>query len=114
MNDLNAALEKLTKETHAQVVVLNMPDITVVMEGVPAAQRDLIRGGVEQWNRAISEAAARYGDRVHVVDLYPISEEVLNHPEYISPDNFHPSSTGYRRLAEIVWDEISRDGLLKQ
>ena len=67
---------------------------------------------MEQWNRGISEAAALYGDRVHVVDLYPISEEVLNHPEYISGDNFHPSSTGYRRLAEVVWDEIGRAGLL--
>jgi lysophospholipase L1-like esterase len=114
LNDLNAALEKLTKETRAQVVVLNLPDITVLMEGLPASQLDLIRGGVEQWNRAIAEAAARYGDRVHVVDLYPISGEVLNHPEYLSSDNFHPSSTGYRRLAEVVWEEIRRDGLLDQ
>ena len=114
LNDLTAALDKLTNETQAQIVVLNMPDITVVMNGLPAEQKDLIRGGVEQWNRAIAETAARYGDRVRVVDLYPISEEVLNHPEYISPDNFHPSSTGYRRLAEVVWDEIRRDGLLNQ
>jgi acyl-CoA thioesterase-1 len=114
LNDLNAALEKLTKETRAQVVLLNMPDITILMNGIPDDQKDLIQGGVEQWNRAIAETAARYDGRVHVVDLYPISEEVLNHPEYISNDNFHPSSTGYRRLAEVVWDEINRDGLLDQ
>lgn len=112
LNDLTAALDKLTGETRAQVVLLNMPDITILMNGIPADQKDLIRGGVEQWNRAIAEAAARYDGRVHVVDLYPISEEVLNHPEYISGDNFHPSSTGYRRLAEVVWDEITNSGLL--
>ena len=112
VNDLTAALDKLTGETNAQVILLNMPDITILMNGIPGDQRDLIRGGVEQWNRAIAEAAARYGGRVHIVDLYPISEEVLNHPEYISRDNFHPSSTGYRRLAEVVWDEIRRAGLL--
>ncbi len=112
LTDLNAALEKLTKETRAQIVLLNMPDITVLMGGLPAAQKDLIRGGVEQWNRSIAEAASKYDGRVHVVDLYPVSEEVLNHREYISDDNFHPSSAGYRRLAEFVWDEIKQDGLL--
>ncbi|HET9494461.1 MAG TPA: GDSL-type esterase/lipase family protein [Chloroflexia bacterium] len=114
VNDLTAALDKLTKETRATIVLLNMPDITIVMRGLPGDQVDLIRGGVEQWNRAIAEAAARYGDRVHVVDMYPISEEVLDHPEYISNDNFHPSSTGYRRLAELVWAEIERAGLLER
>jgi lysophospholipase L1-like esterase len=112
VNDLTAALDKLTGETNAQVILLNMPDITILMNGIPGDQRDLIRGGVEQWNRAIAEAAASYAGRVHIVDLYPISEEVLNHPEYISRDNFHPSSTGYHRLAEVVWDEIRRAGLL--
>jgi lysophospholipase L1-like esterase len=112
LNDLTAALDKLTGETRATVVLLNMPDITILMNGIPADQKELIRGGVEQWNRAIADAAARYDGRVHVVDLYPISEEVLNHPEYISGDNFHPSSTGYRRLAEVVWDEITSAGLL--
>lgn len=114
LNDLTAALDKLTGETQAQIVLLNMPDITVVMNGLPASQKDLIRGGIEQWNRAIGETAARYGDRVHVVDLFPVSEEVLDHREYISGDNFHPSSAGYRRLAEVVWDEITRDGVLNR
>jgi len=110
--ELEKALTKLTDETAAHVVVLNLPDITVLMNGVPDEQRAPVRGGIAQWNKAIAEVAGRYGDRVTLVDLFPASEEVLDHPEYISPDNFHPSTVGYRRLADLVWEAIQREGLV--
>jgi lysophospholipase L1-like esterase len=110
--DLDRSLSRLTKETKAHIVVLNLPDITILMNGVPAEQRMLIQGGVRQWNRAMEETAAKYGGRVTIVDLYPVSDEVLDHPEYISADNFHPSSAGYKRLAEVVWDVIEEKKLL--
>jgi lysophospholipase L1-like esterase len=62
----------------------------------------------------MSDAAASYGGRVTIVDIFPISNEVLDHPEYISADNFHPSSAGYRRLAEVVWEAIEQKGLLRR
>ena len=55
---------------------------------------------------AIATTAALFGDRVKLIDLYPVSKEVLSHPEYISPDHFHPSAAGYRRLADLVWNSI--------
>ena len=112
--ELEKALTKLTEETSARIVVLNLPDITVLMDGVPEGQRAPVRGGIVQWNKAIDEIAGNYSDRVTVVDLYPASEEVLDHPEYISPDNFHPSTVGYQRLAELVWETIQRERLIDE
>ena len=111
--DLSAVLDKLTQETDAQIVLLNMPDITILMNGmVNPEQKTAIRGGVQNWNKSIEQIAARYDGRVTIIDLFPLSDEVLQHPEYISRDNFHPSAAGYKRLAEVVWETVEREGLL--
>jgi len=114
LGELNKALTRLTRETDATVVLLNMPDLSILAGGADPAQRTLIQGGVLEWNRSMAVAAAAYGDRVKIVDLFPISDEVLEHPEYISSDNFHPSTTGYRRLAEVVWATIESERLLER
>jgi lysophospholipase L1-like esterase len=115
IKEFKSALSRLTKETRATVLVLNLPDVSILTNGMMnPQQRAMIQGGIRQWNAAMAEAAAPYGDRVKIVDIFPISDEVLDHPEYISPDNFHPSSVGYRRLAEVVWEAIERDRLLER
>ncbi len=113
ISELNTALTRLTKETEATVLLLDLPDISLLLQGkVPDAQRDLIKGGVQQWNKEMRVAAAAYGDRVKFVDIFPASEEILLHPEYLSSDEFHPSTVGYQRLADFVWDVIQKDDLL--
>lgn len=115
VKDLRAALNALTKGTDANVVVLNVPDISTLMaSSFDSQQEAMVRGGIQQWNKAIAETAAEYGGRVRVVDLFAISDEIVEHPEYISPDNFHPSTTGYRRLAGVVWQTIERERLLER
>ena len=115
VKDLRTAMDMLTKGTDATVVVLNVPDISGLMPGnMDSQQAAMIRGGIQQWNKAIAETAAEYGGRVQVVDLFAASDEIAEHPEYISPDNFHPSTTGYRRLAELVWQTIERDRMLER
>ena len=113
LEDLNEALSRLTRETRAQVLLLNLPDISIVT-AADEEQRELVRGGVLQWNAAITTVAATFGERVHVVDLFPASAEVLEHPDYLSPDHFHPSTSGYRRLAQVVWDAMERAGVLER
>lgn len=110
---LYTALTRLTNETKATVLLLDLPDISLLLKGqLPDAQRDLIKGGVQQWNKEMRLAAASYGDRVKFVDIFPTSEEILLHPEYLSLDQFHPSTAGYQRLADFVWDIIQKDDLL--
>lgn len=111
--ELNKALSALTKHTQANVLVMNMPDLSLVLDNmIPPSQRELIRGGIIQWNRAIEETTRPFGDRVRVLDLFDLTREVLQHPEYLSMDHFHPSTEGYRRIGELVWETIERAGLL--
>src|SRR5207253_1987400 len=65
LQDLKTTLTRLTTETKAKVVLLNLPDITVPMDGrVDPTQRSLIQGGVRHWNSAMGSAAAAYGGRI--------------------------------------------------
>lgn len=108
--DLTRTLDALTGGTQARIFMLNLPDLSMLVQySASPQQRELVRGGVMQWNRAIAETARRYGDRVCVIDLFDISHEVDTHPEYISGDNFHPSTAGYQRLGEYVFSAISSE-----
>ena len=105
--DLAKALSTLTRDTDATIYLLNVPDLSIILSSYgDEQQRSMIQGGVKQWNAAIAATAARFGGRVKVVDIYPISAEVLERPDYLSADGFHPSTKGYRRLAEVVWEAM--------
>ena len=86
-------------ESHPTVVVLNSPDLALlpVFASLDEAALDAT---VQTWNAAIAASAARHG--AILVDLHAEWRELAQHPEYISADGFHPSSTGYRRIAELV------------
>ncbi len=109
--DLSFALDRLTQDTNAHVLVLNLPDLSLLLPPSQEARRELIRGGIRQWNAAMSEVVRAYGGRATFVDLFPGSAEVLTRPELVSADSFHPSSAGYRWLADHVWSIIRRDNL---
>jgi lysophospholipase L1-like esterase len=109
--DLHSALDRLTQDTDAHIVLLNLPDLSLLVPGPDDTRRELIRGGIRQWNAAMSQAAATYGDRVTLVDVFPGSAQVLTQPGLVSTDSFHPSSEGYRWLADHVWSVIERERL---
>src|SRR5438477_215368 len=55
LEDLEIALTRLTRDTSATVVLLNLPDITVLTgNATDPEQRALDQGGVQQWNSAIA------------------------------------------------------------
>ncbi|MGH2601858.1 MAG: SGNH/GDSL hydrolase family protein, partial [Dehalococcoidia bacterium] len=102
--DLDALLGTLRQETPARVYVANLPDLTLL----PAfANRDAdeLRVEVQRWNEAI--AASAQSNDVVLVDLFTGWQELREHPEYISRDGLHPTSRGYRRLAEIFWNAMT-------
>ncbi len=109
---LKAALGRLTEETAAHIALLNLPDLSLLVPENEQERRELVRGGVQQWNDVIAGIAAQYGDRVSLVDLFPASAEALNHPEYLSADRFHLSADGYQRLAALVWEKLTHTLLL--
>jgi lysophospholipase L1-like esterase len=110
---LQATLERLTRETDAQVVLLNLPDLAALAPShAPPQVRAQLRETVSAWNAAIAAAARPYGQRVLVVDLLPASKQLAQHAEWISADGFHPSPAGYQKLAEVTLEAMHRAGLL--
>lgn len=96
-NDLDGLLAGLAT-TGAAVYVVNLPAI----DRLPAfkGNAEAIRQALPAWQAAVRTQGARHG--ASVVELTAYSGEIDTHPEYIFADGFHPTSIGYRRLAEII------------
>ncbi|MCC7371929.1 MAG: SGNH/GDSL hydrolase family protein [Chloroflexi bacterium] len=95
-SDLDLLLQTLRSQTRATILVGNVPDLSVL----PVAARFDLKD-VDRWNNAIAELSRRHG--AVLVDLRQAYAEVAQHPEYISSDGFHPSTTGYQRLADLFY-----------
>jgi lysophospholipase L1-like esterase len=103
--DLGTLLGELRSKTRATVLVGNVPDLS----SIPADGRFDLRF-VDRWNAGIEDIVRRH--EATLVDLGTIWQEVKEHPEYISSDGFHPSTAGYRRLADVFYaSAVPRLGL---
>jgi len=114
--ELQKALGTLLRGTQATILLLNLPDISLVTRDVTDEQRALVRGGVTQWNKAISDATARYGKRVRVVDVFPLSEQLLAGVQGDPADDSRQIVTSEERngiLAKAVWHTIEKNKLLE-
>ncbi len=99
IHELNAILDQISQETAAKIILVNIPDL----RSVPAFQSldpIALDGTVREWNIAIADAARSH--HAILVDLYANSAEVTGHPEDVSSDGFHPSTAGYKRIADLV------------
>ncbi len=111
--DLDTLLTRLHDGTSAQIFVANTPDMSLLpyfKDGAfgagscfRGASLSAIRAMAQQWNATIDPIVAKHGDVL--VDLF--HSDLASHPEYISGDGFHPSSTGYARLADLFWAQIA-------
>lgn len=102
-SELDRLLGALRARTGATVLVGNVPDLA----RIPVYQqldRVQVEREVERWNQTIAEVVARHG--AELVDLHADWRELAEHPEYVGRDGFHPSSDGYRRLADVFLDVL--------
>lgn len=100
--DLEQVLQQIDAariEPAPQIILLTIPDLRH-LAAFSRNQAPDLDATVHQWNAAIVAAAKRHG--AHVIDLYAHGPDLATHPEYISGDGFHPSSSGYRRIADLV------------
>ena len=110
--ELDTLLHTLRQETRATILIGNVPDVA----RLPVYQQqrlepERIRAEVRRWNDAIAGAADRHG--AILVDLHEGRQELAGNPEYVSRDGFHPSTEGYRRLADIFAQVLAdRTGVL--
>jgi lysophospholipase L1-like esterase len=110
---LDTLLRRLTGETHAQVVLLNLPDLSLVLSPtlVPGGTPEL-RARVVTWNHTIAGTAAAYGDRVLLVDLFPQSDVITRNSAVLAGDNWHPSTAGYKLIGDYVYAQMQAAGLV--
>jgi lysophospholipase L1-like esterase len=94
--------------TGAPVVLANLPD----MSHAPVARLathfiplELISQRIQAFNAGVARVVARHG--LIGVDLYtPSLQELPGNPDYFCGDGFHPSDTGYLRMAEHFWPAL--------
>jgi lysophospholipase L1-like esterase len=99
--DLDTMLGTLRHDTQARVYVANLPDLTF-LPAFDNRDRTELSAEVQRWNDAIAASVAAH-DAV-LIDLFAGWTELRDQRQsYISRDGLHPTSRGYRRLAEIFW-----------
>jgi lysophospholipase L1-like esterase len=102
---LLAALQSAEANQRRTVAVLTLPDLRSLPSFV-VQNPAVLDARVQEWNAATAEVVARHAPDAVLVDLYGSWAELAQHPEYISGDGFHPSSAGYRRIADLVLDTL--------
>jgi acyl-CoA thioesterase-1 len=99
--DLDLMLGTLRQQTQARVYVANLPDLTF-LPAFNNRDREELSAEVQRWNSAIAASVAAH-DAV-LVDLFTGWDELREQQRnYVSSDGLHPTSRGYRRLAELFW-----------
>jgi acyl-CoA thioesterase I len=123
---LRHVLHVLRRGGQARVLVANTPDLGrlpayrgCLPDPPSGAPRCLIPAdllptpeavatAVAGYNAVISEAAEQEG--ATLVDLHLDDSQIIQHPEWISADGFHPSSRGYAVIAERFEAAYRRPG----
>jgi acyl-CoA thioesterase-1 len=99
--DLDTMLGTLQRDTPARVYVANLPDLTF-LPAFENRDRAELSAEVQHWNDVIAASVTAH-DAV-LVDLFAGWTELRDQRQsYVSRDGLHPTSRGYRRLAEIFW-----------
>ena len=98
-------VSRLKDETGAQLLVMNVPDISLA-PAVPAYMRDSARRHIIAFNEQIAAIAVRH--QLALIDLYRHSGDFSTHPEFFSPDGIHPSDAGYEFWADLLWSATER------
>ena len=99
-------LGRLRKDTQAVIVLSNLPDVSI-SPNIPQSLRFQYQQTIQEFNRRIDQLANEHG--IVVFDVYTIThEELPNHPEFFSADQFHPSDAGYELWADEMWPTVAR------
>lgn len=99
-------LERLTKETSAKIYLISIPFIGSETLLLPPYNYYFDRETVAL-NQVIKDLAATY--RLDYIDLATPTRSILKHdgPHYAA-DSFHPSASGYKLWAKIIYDNINQ------
>lgn len=80
------------------VFVLSIPDYGYTPFGF--SNKEIISAEIDQYNQINKTISSEMG--VSYFDITSISREVINKPEYLAPDNLHPSREMYAKWVELI------------
>jgi lysophospholipase L1-like esterase len=105
-NNYETILSRLTAETKAKVYVINIPFIGAD-ELIGQPYRFYFKQKINKYNEIIKELAAKYS--AGYVDLYTPTFSLLRQSgDHYSIDLFHPSASGYKIWADIIYADINK------
>lgn len=98
-------LGRLTRETHAKIYVIGIPDLGADSLVLPPYNY-YFAVRTKAFNDALKPLAAKY--TLHFIDLnVPAWAQSSKDREYYSRDLFHPSANGYRLWAQTIYDKLN-------
>ena len=105
-NNYEYILKKLTEETQAKIYIISIPYIGSDTLLLPP-YNFYYKFKAKNFNRIIKELADNY--KLKYIDLTTPTAELLRQdgPHY-SADAFHPSASGYKIWAKIIYDNINQ------
>ena len=99
-------LDRLTKETTAKIYLINLPFVGS-SELLLKPYDYYFYGQIGKFNEIIRELAVAYN--LKYIDLAtPALAESKTNQSYYSGDLFHPSASGYKFWAKIIYDDINQ------
>lgn len=105
-----ARIADILERTGAPIVVCTIPDLglapaAAIAQAWVGVTPAVISTRVRELNAHVMTLARR--PRFAIADVYAASvTELPKHPEYFSPDGFHPSAAGYELWAEACWPAV--------
>lgn len=98
-------LNRLTKETDAQIYILAVPYIGSPRLILPP-YNTYFDSQTKKFNQILLKLSEEY--TIVFVDLYSQTRSNAEQAEYYSPDLFHPSGIGYTQWSTIVYDAFNK------
>lgn len=83
------------------LLLITIPDFSVTPRGVNYANGRNIANGLQQYNEIIkTEAKIR---NLNLIDIFSLSQKMLNAPELVAEDGLHPSAKEYALWEELIF-----------
>jgi acyl-CoA thioesterase I len=103
--NLDFILEKLQKETKAEIILLNLPYLGDKYSALPP-YNFLLDIRTRQFNNSLKTISKRHS--VILIDLYSkTSNQFKTDSSFYASDKFHPSKKGYLLLSQIIYANYS-------
>lgn len=99
-------LSRLKKETKAAIYIINIPFIGSEELMFPPYQF-IFEARTKEFNGIIKDLAEKYS--IRYIDIYaPTVDLFKKSGDHYSKDLFHPSASGYKLWADIIYDHINQ------